>query len=228
MLRRRELGELARKAAEVLVRRRRDRRWEQAQRRAEERMFERTVSDLRSTATLHPTPVGDLNSDEVLEGIQSRNPYFLLTLGGPLLKARLFGAIRGLAINQHSGWSPDYKGAHTPHQALYHRDLRLIGNTVHLLDTGADSGPILRRSSVKIHPDDSVHDVFMATIALGTELTLEVLAEALRAESLPVFQQPHRGATYLTPDLSRARRERIEHDLQTGWLGEALAEEQSW
>lgn len=228
MLRKGQLAGLARKVVEVTVERRADRRFERDQRAAEERMFGAEVDRLRAKAPVHPCPVADVNGDGLLGELRSVDPYFLLSLGGPLLSPRVFTAVRGIAVNQHSGWSPEYKGAYTPHQALYHRDLPRVGNTVHLLATGADCGPILRRSSVKLHPDDSLHDAFMAAIALGTDLTLEVLGTALHAEELPLFEQPHRGETYLTADLTRARRVRLERDFRSGWLGEALADEQVW
>ncbi len=206
----------------------RDRRFLQEQIEAEAKIFLGDLYELKETAQCHPTPIDDLNSDSLVDELENISPYFLFSLGGALLAPKIFKSACGLAINQHSGWSPEYKGSYTSHAALYNRDILHIGNTIHLLTTGADNGPILRRSSVKIHPGDTMHDVFMAAIALGTDLLLEVVEDALSEDCLPVYEQPHEGQTFLAQDLDFAKISRIERDIRTGWIKEALENEQRW
>ncbi len=194
---------------------------------SEVRMFGKDVERLKSTAEIHPGEA-DVSSDDFYETLRKIDPYFLFSLGGPLLKSRIIKAVRGLAINQHSGWSPEYKGASTSMHALFHREVTFVGNTVHLLDTGADSGAILRRSTATLHPDDNEHDCFMAAIALGTDLFLEFLAEALECDSVPIFDQPHRGRTFLKLHNQDYVSANVRRDLEHGWLTDALQDLRDW
>ncbi len=195
---------------------------------AEERFFGRQVRAAEGRAEIRPVPVADLNDDEVYREITETQPYFLLTLGGPLIRRRLIEAPRGLAINQHSGWSPEMKGGNCVHAALYQRRADRVGITVHLLSTAADAGDIIRRTAAKLHPEDSTEDCFMAALALGTQLMIQTVESLLKADKLLVYAQPHGGTTYLADDFDDAMRERIQTDIEGGWLAEALARGKVW
>ncbi|MCX6907192.1 MAG: formyltransferase family protein [Verrucomicrobia bacterium] len=195
---------------------------------SERAIFSATVEALRPHCLVVPEPVENPNSLPVLEEVQRIAPYLLLTLGGPLYSRALLTAARGLAINQHAGWSPDLKGSCTHSFALYHRRSDWLGSTVHLMDTGADSGPILRRSLVAFHAKDTPETLFMKIVALGTELMVECMHDVLANNQVYIFPQPRRGKTVLysefTPDIRRA----IERDLKGGWLRAAIAAETSF
>ena len=77
-----------------------------------------------------------------------------------MINKGVISSVNGLAINQHAGHSPNYRGSGTIEWALYHRDIKSLSNTVHLTTTGADSGPIFRRSNICIHPDDKPQNLF--------------------------------------------------------------------
>src|SRR5690606_697931 len=109
---------------------------------------------------------------------------FLLTLGGPIIGRRALAAVRGVAINQHAGWSPDLRGSGTIERALFHRRLDWVGSTVHVMSTAVDAGPILRRAHATLHADCTPAECFLRVVSLGTELMLEVVDEAIAADSL--------------------------------------------
>jgi phosphoribosylglycinamide formyltransferase-1 len=60
---------------------------------------------------------------------------------------------RHVAINLHPALLPSFPGAHAVEQALAH-GVRITGVTVHLVDDGVDSGPILLQATVPVHYDD--------------------------------------------------------------------------
>lgn len=188
----------------------------------EEEMFGREVDALKQHAELHPEPVDSPNSPERVRALEALSPYFIITFGGPLLRGKVLQTARGLAINQHAGWSPALKGASTTETALYHRQLGWVGNTVHIMDTFADAGAILRRSTATLHPDDSVSHCFLSVVALGNKMMLEVIEEALTADELVGCAQPPGGQTVLNIDFSPTKRDAIRRDFAQGWLGDAL------
>jgi formyltetrahydrofolate-dependent phosphoribosylglycinamide formyltransferase len=60
---------------------------------------------------------------------------------------------RHVAINLHPALLPSFPGAHAVAEALAH-GVRVTGVTVHLVDDGVDSGPILLQAAVPVHYDD--------------------------------------------------------------------------
>lgn len=188
----------------------------------EREMFGAEVQTLRDRASMHPEYIESPNKKAQVEKLAAIDPYLIVTFGGPLLSGRVLGKARGLAINQHAGWSPALKGASTTETAIYHRELAWVGNTVHVMDTHADSGAILRRSTAALHPDDDLAHCFFAVCAVGTKMMLEVVDAALHDEALTVFPQPRGGRTVLNIDYTPAKRQAVARDIESGWLADAL------
>lgn len=188
----------------------------------EDQMFGREVEALARHAELHPEAVDSPNAPERVRALEELSPYFIIAFGGPLLRGKVLRTARGLAINQHAGWSPELKGSSTTETALYHRQLGWVGSTVHVMDTFADAGAILRRSTATLHPDDSLNHCFMAVVATGSKMMLEVIGEALAADELMACPQPAGGQTVLNIDFSTTKREAIRRDFAHGWLGDAM------
>ena len=165
----------------------------------------------------------DVNRSEFCKILRNHNAYFLISLGGPLLSDKVINSVNGLALNQHAGHSPNYRGSGTIEWSLYHRDIKSLSNTVHLTTAGADSGPIVRRSNICIHPDDKPQKLFFKSVALGTELMIEVINEIIEKDDILVFDQPKStGTTYLRRDLTKDILLSIIKDFRNGWLKNAV------
>jgi methionyl-tRNA formyltransferase len=182
---------------------------------AERRLFGEEIKQLRKTATLTPICIVDANSEETIAFVKSLDPYFVLTLGGAIYGRALCECAKGLALNQHDGWCPEYRGSDTVDWALYHRDLAKVGNTVHILTAGMDSGPILRRSTVCLVEDDTPETCFARSVALGTELLCEIVRELIETKKARVFPQPQlTGQTFLRCEMTDDIRRDVRRDLQ--------------
>ena len=105
---------------------------------------ERTVWDARLAASL-----------------QAREPDwivcagFMRILGPPVLEA-----FPSRIVNTHPALLPAFPGAHAVRDALAY-GVRVTGCTVHLVDAGVDTGPILDQRVVRIRDDDdedSLHE----------------------------------------------------------------------
>lgn len=193
--------------------------------REETRLFGQEVTRLKKDTTLKPVKIhpDDVHTDGFIEEVQKLDPYFFLTLSGPLYKKPLLDSIRGAAINQHAGHSPLYKGSHTTHWALYHRRLDHVSSTIHITATGADSGHILKRSTPCIFPLDSMETIFLRTVALGTELMIESVEEMMTDKNIQVYVQPsNSGKTYLNKEYNLNIAKSILRDFRAGWLNEEL------
>jgi phosphoribosylglycinamide formyltransferase 1 len=80
----------------------------------------------------------------------------LVCLAGYL---RILGALfvehfRGRLLNIHPALLPAFPGLHAQRQALEH-GVRVAGATVHFVDEGTDTGPIVLQSAVPVMPGDT-------------------------------------------------------------------------
>ena len=85
----------------------------------------------------------------------------LIVLAGYLVKipAAMIEKYRNKIINIHPSLIPSfcgvgYYGLHV-HKAALKRGVKVTGATVHFVDTGTDTGPIILQKAVKIEPDDT-------------------------------------------------------------------------
>jgi methionyl-tRNA formyltransferase len=182
-------------------------------------MFGEEIVKLKKLSYIMPKVVRNPNSAETIAFVKSLDPYFILTLGGAIYGKELRNCARGLALNQHDGWCPEYRGSNTADWALYHRDLTKVSNTIHVLTDGMDSGPILRRSSACLAVDDTPESCFARSVALGTELMCETVREIIQTKRARIFPQPQfAGFTYIRRDLTDDVREAIRRDLHAGMI----------
>jgi phosphoribosylglycinamide formyltransferase-1 len=63
-------------------------------------------------------------------------------------------AFVGRALNIHPSLLPAFPGLHAQRQALEH-GVKVAGATVHFVEEGVDSGPIVLQASVPVHADDT-------------------------------------------------------------------------
>lgn len=198
-------------------------RYQRRQAAAEKRLFSQEIEHLKSCARVEPRFVRDPSSEDFIRDVRTLNAYFLLTLGGPLYSQALLRSVRGVALNQHAGWSPNFKGSFTTEWALYHRDLNSVGSTVHMLTTGADAGPVLRRSHPCLTGADSPETCFLRVVALGTELMIECVREIMVKREMTVYESSETtGRTYRSSDLTGDVLRSIYRDFAEGWLPRAL------
>jgi phosphoribosylglycinamide formyltransferase-1 len=95
------------------------------------------------------------------EQVRALRPDWVVSAGFMrLLGTEFVDAFAGRIINTHPALLPSFPGAHGVHDALAY-GVKVTGCTVHLVDHGVDSGPILAQRAVDIHPTDdevSLHE----------------------------------------------------------------------
>ncbi len=107
---------------------------------------------------------------------------FMKLVGPAVLEA--FG---GRLINTHPALLPAFPGAHAVRDALA-AGVAVTGATVHVVDTGLDTGPVLAQREVPVHPGDDEATLHERIKDVERELLVQTVAQlvpaVLRRDSL--------------------------------------------
>jgi phosphoribosylglycinamide formyltransferase-1 len=96
-----------------------------------------------------------LAHEEIVESNLQSSGAELVVLSGymRILTPSFVGRWKGRIVNVHPSLLPDFPGAHA-HRDVLSAGVTMTGCTVHLVDEGVDSGPILAQREVPVMPDD--------------------------------------------------------------------------
>jgi phosphoribosylglycinamide formyltransferase-1 len=100
--------------------------------------------------------------DEGLAGaLRAARPDLVVSAGFMrLLGPAVLGAFPDRVVNSHPALLPAFPGAHAVRDTLAY-GARVTGCTVHVVDSGVDTGPVLAQRPVEVHPGDdeaSLHE----------------------------------------------------------------------
>lgn len=104
-------------------------------------------------------------------------------------------------LNLHLGKLPEYRGMRPINWALKNGE-SVAGVTLHEVDTGIDTGPIVAQSTFSIWPDrDEVKDVYGRAVRAAETLLRDVLPIVDQIKAVP--QDETRAAYYSAKDMPR-------------------------
>jgi folate-dependent phosphoribosylglycinamide formyltransferase PurN len=118
--------------------------------------------------------VSDQNSPRAIAQLKQWSPDVAIFTGGNILRDQLLKVPRLGVLNSHLALLPEIRGMSSPEWSLL-REVP-IGITIHLMDSGIDTGPILLRREFDSSADcNSLADLRNRMIAEGIELMAEVV-----------------------------------------------------
>jgi phosphoribosylglycinamide formyltransferase-1 len=85
----------------------------------------------------------------------------------------------GRMINTHPALLPAFPGAHAVRDAVAY-GVKVTGCTVHLVDKGVDTGPILAQQPVVVEPGEQAEELHARIKAVERRLLVEVVARLAR------------------------------------------------
>ena len=111
------------------------------------------------------------------------NEVNLIALAGfmRVVKGRLLGAFENRIVNIHPSLLPSFPGLEAWTQALNY-GVKVTGCTVHFVDAGVDSGPIIGQQTVPVLDDDTPQSLHQRIHKAEHELYPRCLAEIARGE----------------------------------------------
>lgn len=109
--------------------------------------------------------------------ISHYRPDLVISAGFMRIAGRhVLGAFGGRFINTHPALLPAFKGAHAVEDALAY-GVKYTGSSIHLVDEGVDTGPLLAQEPVRVLPDDTVATLHDRIKIVERRLLCEVIAD---------------------------------------------------
>jgi hypothetical protein len=131
--------------------------------------------------------VPSVNSEQARQALRELAPVVVVVNGTRIIGAETLACVDAVFLNLHAGVTPQYRGVHGGYWALVDRRPDLMGSTVHVVDTGIDTGPILAQPLVSAGPQDNFVTYPVHQLAAGLSPLLTAAGSALAGgELVPV------------------------------------------
>ena len=139
----------------------------------------------------------NVNSSETAAFIEALAPDLMISaFFGQIIDKQIFSLPRLGTLNLHPGWLPAYRGAMSYVWTLVNGE-RMGGATLHWMDEGIDTGPIVARTRFALPADVTVNRLMIATACSGARLISETGARLALGESVEPIDVAGRGRRLL-------------------------------
>ena len=124
----------------------------------------------------------DSNEDDKIIKILRNKKIDFIVLAGYLKKisSKLVHSYKGKIINIHPSLIPSFCGTSyyglKVHEKAIEYGVKVSGATVHFVDEGMDTGPIIMQETVAVYPDDSPEDLHKRVL----EVEHRILSESVK------------------------------------------------
>lgn len=123
------------------------------------------------------TPISSVNAPETRDHLCRLAPDVVVLSGTRIVKAETLQAAEAPVLNIHAGITPDFRGVHGGYWALWTSQPEKFGATLHMVDTGVDTGAVLEH----VRPAPTPEDSFVTYPLLQLGAALPALVRALGA-----------------------------------------------
>lgn len=148
----------------------------------------------------------DINGGDVVDMVAGHRADLLLSVYyTQIFRPPILGAVSGPALNFHPALLPRHRGTAPLVWAIVEGDER-TGLTVHHVDDGVDTGPVIVQHPLPIHPDDTGFELHQKMALLVRATAADLLRRVVRGKPLPVGHEQVGPAS-----VHRARDGRLNH-----------------
>ncbi|HEB71091.1 MAG TPA: hypothetical protein ENI77_00540, partial [Nitrospirae bacterium] len=159
-------------------------------------MLQEGLSPIEPDKVSSPMYAEDPNTDGVYSWLNISKPDLIIIFGGRILKGPWLTTARLGAMNMHYGYLPHYRSSSSIQFALFHERFDLAGPTIHYIDAGIDTGPIIKRSVVKINPPEALSSVLANVYMTGITNLIDCAKKSIDNESRLPSEQMNAESSY--------------------------------
>jgi methionyl-tRNA formyltransferase len=143
--------------------------------------------------------VNSVNDNSCKELLENLSPDIVIVNGTRIISERILKSIDGIFINSHVGITPEYRGVHGAYWALFNKDKENCGVTIHLVDTGIDTGSILKQEKIVITGKDNFVTYPLYQYGLAISLLNQVITEVKMDTFKPFKKENSTSKLYYHP-----------------------------
>lgn len=173
----------------------------------------RTVREACNAQSVPYFSVSSLNDDALFKRLKSDNIDLLIYSGGGILRKRIIDLPKIGVLNAHAGPLPFFRGMNCVEWSLLHNVKPEV--TVHLIDRGIDTGPILMRSPIEIENGDSIYSLRGKSVVTEVLALLNVVDNLDRCFQTKEIQRPEDGKQFFK--MHSILKNLIDQRLEMGW-----------
>lgn len=144
--------------------------------------------------------VSSVNDDTCLAALQKIQPDIILVNGTRIISKKILQCTPAIFINMHLGITPWYRGSHGGYWALRNKDAANFGTTIHKVDTGVDTGGVLRQAFALPDKKDNFTSYPLIQVAIGIDALKEVLPNVIKGE-FEIKEHHQKGKMYYQPTI---------------------------
>lgn len=157
------------------------------------------LSNARFNST-HTHYVTSVNSGDCQKLLHSLQPDIVIVNGTRIIGKKTLQSTGATFINMHVGITPWYRGSHGGYWALYNNDVENFGTTIHFVDTGVDTGGVLKQAFIKPGKEDNFTTYPILQVAVGIGALKEVLPQIING-GYQVKNHTEKGHMYYQPTI---------------------------
>lgn len=135
-----------------------------------------------------------INSKETVAAVKKREIDILINAGGGIFRKRIVNAPKIGILNAHMGVLPKFRGMNVLEWSLFYGNR--VGVTLHLIDTGIDTGDILLFNEIEIEKSDTIESLRAKSLAVSVEIMLEGIQGLANNSITRTPQRPEDGKQY--------------------------------
>ncbi len=142
--------------------------------------------------------VNDLNDVRVERSLQNWAPDLIAFTGGGLIRENILSIPQIGVLNCHTGVLPQYRGMDVVEWTAAEGKSESVGfgATLHLMDRGVDSGPILLKKTIQAQAGDDFTAIREKLEVVMVELMIEGVQKLRHHDIKPQAQKPSEGRQY--------------------------------
>lgn len=132
--------------------------------------------------------------------LKDYQPQIVLVNGTRIISKKTLQCTPAVFINMHVGITPWYRGSHGGYWALYKNDQKNFGTTIHLVDSGIDTGSVLKHVFASPDKADNFTTYPIIQVAEGIKALPEVIESIFNDHYKPTGYA-EKGRLYYQPTI---------------------------
>lgn len=146
-------------------------------------------------------PWFELSQEKGLRILDGLDPDIIVTCRAPILRPEVLQKANWCGINVHFGIVPDYRGNEGLFWAATKKDVDALGGSIHLLNSGVDTGSIIAEAYPELDGTESFVSIELKVSRSLSEALVECLKIIFRQRRAPKGRaQMRAGRNYLAKE----------------------------